>query len=125
MRTEQAYVDWIRRYILFHRKRHPNEMGEKEIDGSLDGFAELDVGDGAARVVEKLCAGGAFIGVRGDGGGSRSWRFWCNDQGRRFALPSAFLFAHFQCSIRVRPFVQNQNDSQYKSGAVQVRFAKE
>jgi integron integrase len=31
MRTEQAYVDWIRRYILFHRKRHPNEMGEKEI----------------------------------------------------------------------------------------------
>jgi hypothetical protein len=27
VRTEQAYVDWIRRYILFHRKRHPNEMG--------------------------------------------------------------------------------------------------
>ena len=26
VRTEQAYVDWIRRYILFHRKRHPNEM---------------------------------------------------------------------------------------------------
>jgi Phage integrase, N-terminal SAM-like domain len=32
IRTEQAYVDWIRRYILFHRKRHPNEMGEKEIN---------------------------------------------------------------------------------------------
>src|SRR5206468_1978487 len=31
IRTEQAYADWIRRYILFHRKRHPNEMGEKEI----------------------------------------------------------------------------------------------
>jgi integron integrase len=31
IRTEQAYVDWIRRYILFHHKRHPNEMGEKEI----------------------------------------------------------------------------------------------
>jgi Phage integrase, N-terminal SAM-like domain len=31
IRTEQAYVDWIRRYILFHRKRHPNEMGEREI----------------------------------------------------------------------------------------------
>src|SRR5204863_9539066 len=31
MRTEQAYVDWIRRYILFHRKRHPSEMNEKEI----------------------------------------------------------------------------------------------
>lgn len=31
IRTEQAYVDWIRRYILFHRKRHPEEMGEEEI----------------------------------------------------------------------------------------------
>lgn len=30
-RTEQAYIDWIRRYILFHKKRHPNEMGENEI----------------------------------------------------------------------------------------------
>jgi Phage integrase, N-terminal SAM-like domain len=27
IRTEQAYLDWIRRYILFHRKRHPNDMG--------------------------------------------------------------------------------------------------
>jgi hypothetical protein len=26
--TEQAYVDWIRRYILFHKKRHPKDMGE-------------------------------------------------------------------------------------------------
>jgi site-specific recombinase XerD len=31
IRTEQAYTDWIRRYILFHRKRHPEEMGEEEI----------------------------------------------------------------------------------------------
>jgi hypothetical protein len=27
IRTEQAYIDWIRRFILFHRKRHPDEMG--------------------------------------------------------------------------------------------------
>jgi len=27
IRTEQAYVDWIKRYILFHDKRHPQEMG--------------------------------------------------------------------------------------------------
>ena len=31
IRTEQAYVDWIRRYILFHGKRHPEEMGEEQI----------------------------------------------------------------------------------------------
>jgi len=30
-RTEQTYKDWIKRYILFHNKRHPNQMGEKEI----------------------------------------------------------------------------------------------
>jgi Phage integrase, N-terminal SAM-like domain len=26
-RTERAYVGWIRRYVLFHGKRHPAEMG--------------------------------------------------------------------------------------------------
>jgi len=25
--TEETYVQWIRRFILFHNKRHPNEMG--------------------------------------------------------------------------------------------------
>ena len=29
--TERAYVSWIRRFILFHRKQHPKEMGEAEI----------------------------------------------------------------------------------------------
>ena len=31
IRTEEAYVQWIKRYILFHHKRHPAEMGENEI----------------------------------------------------------------------------------------------
>lgn len=39
IRTEQAYVDWIRRFILFHRKRHPKEMGEKEITEFLTHLA--------------------------------------------------------------------------------------
>jgi integrase len=30
-RTEQTYIDWIRRFILFHGKRHPNEMAEREV----------------------------------------------------------------------------------------------
>ena len=30
-RTEDAYVWWIRRFILFHGKRHPEQMGEPEI----------------------------------------------------------------------------------------------
>jgi integron integrase len=32
MSTEKSYVDWVRRYILFHGKKHPNEMGTKEIE---------------------------------------------------------------------------------------------
>jgi len=30
-RTEETYVGWIRRFILFHGKRHPDEMGEREV----------------------------------------------------------------------------------------------
>lgn len=29
IRTEDSYVSWIRRFILFHNKRHPLEMGKK------------------------------------------------------------------------------------------------
>ena len=39
IRTEQVYVDWIRSFILFHHKRHPNEMGEKEISEFLTHLA--------------------------------------------------------------------------------------
>jgi len=38
-RTEQAYVDWIKRYILFNNKRHPKEMGEKEISRFISHLA--------------------------------------------------------------------------------------
>ena len=31
IRTEQAYVDWIKRFIIYHKKRHPAEMGEEEV----------------------------------------------------------------------------------------------
>jgi integrase len=38
-RTESAYVDWIRRYIVFHRKRHPSELGAPEITAFLTWLA--------------------------------------------------------------------------------------
>lgn len=31
LRTEKTYIDWIRRFILFHKKRHPREMGVAEV----------------------------------------------------------------------------------------------
>jgi integron integrase len=39
IRTEQAYLDWIRRYILFHGKRHPSEMGKAEVESFLSHLA--------------------------------------------------------------------------------------
>src|SRR5437016_8214485 len=39
VRTEEAYVGWIRRFIFFHNKRHPVEMGEREINAFLSGLA--------------------------------------------------------------------------------------
>ena len=38
-RTEDAYVAWIRRYIIFHGKRHPAEMGGAEVTRFLSSLA--------------------------------------------------------------------------------------
>ena len=35
IRTEEAYLEWVKRFILFHNKRHPSEMGEKEVSAFL------------------------------------------------------------------------------------------
>ena len=34
-RTEQVYVGWIKRYILYHNKKHPKDMGKIEIEQFL------------------------------------------------------------------------------------------
>jgi len=38
-RTEESYVLWIRRFILFHDKRHPKDMGEAEVEAFLTHLA--------------------------------------------------------------------------------------
>lgn len=38
-RTEESYVAWIRRYIVFHDKRHPAEMGAPEVTAFLTSLA--------------------------------------------------------------------------------------
>ena len=35
IRTEEAYVGWIRRFVLFHNKQHPREMGKRDIESFL------------------------------------------------------------------------------------------
>ena len=39
IRTEEAYVGWIRRFVLFHSRRHPDEMGEAEINAFVSELA--------------------------------------------------------------------------------------
>ena len=38
-RTEKAYVAWVRRFVLFHDKRHPQEMGQAEVSAFLSHLA--------------------------------------------------------------------------------------
>ncbi|MCG9889796.1 MAG: integron integrase [Thermosynechococcaceae cyanobacterium MS004] len=38
-RTEESYVQWIRRFILFHNKRHPKDMAEPEVQAFLTHLA--------------------------------------------------------------------------------------
>ena len=39
LRTEDAYFDWARRFILFHGKRHPKDMGAEEVQAFLTHLA--------------------------------------------------------------------------------------
>lgn len=39
IRTEEAYIDWARRFVLFHGKRHPGDMGVAEVEAFLSHLA--------------------------------------------------------------------------------------
>jgi len=39
LRTEDTYVEWVRRFVLFHGKRHPAEMGQAEVEAFLSYLA--------------------------------------------------------------------------------------
>lgn len=38
-RTEKSYIEWVRRFILFHNKRHPQEMGSPEVEAYITHLA--------------------------------------------------------------------------------------
>jgi integron integrase len=54
-RTEEAYVGWIRRFILFHRKRHPADMGPDEVSTFLSDLA-VEKHVSASTQNQALCA---------------------------------------------------------------------
>ena len=37
--TEESYISWIKRFILFHNKRHPKDMGAEEVKQFLNYLA--------------------------------------------------------------------------------------
>jgi integron integrase len=39
LKTEKSYIAWVKRYILFHNKRHPKDMGKVEIEKFLTDLA--------------------------------------------------------------------------------------
>ena len=39
LRTEQSYIHWVKRFIIFHKKKHPAEMGERDITAFLTHLA--------------------------------------------------------------------------------------
>lgn len=40
--TEESYVAWVRRYILFHNKRHPQDMGDQDVEAFLTHLAVVE-----------------------------------------------------------------------------------
>ena len=59
IRTERTYVDWVYRFILFHNKRHPREMGAAEINAFLSYLAsDLNV---AASTQNQACCAIVFL----------------------------------------------------------------
>lgn len=59
LRTERAYVGWIKRYILFHDKRHPSAMGAPEVTAFLSHLAVA--GNVAAATQQQALAALLFL----------------------------------------------------------------
>ena len=58
LRTEEAYVAWTRRFILFHDKRHPKEMGRAEIEAFL---THLAVHENVAAICTHVLSRGGLV----------------------------------------------------------------
>ena len=50
IRTEEQYLHWIKRYILFHGKRHPKDMGAAQIEAFLTNLAVADEVTASTRI---------------------------------------------------------------------------
>jgi len=72
-RTEEAYVAWMRRYIIFHGKRHPVEMGAAEVTQFLSSLA-VEGGLWTYTRQDMLQGPAAYLGSTGTGASSATCR---------------------------------------------------
>ncbi len=56
IRTETTYREWIKRFIIFHGKRHPREMGALEVERFLSDLA-------VRRIQPEVSGGGPGVGL--------------------------------------------------------------
>src|SRR5260370_7029300 len=56
-RTEESYVGWVKRFVVFHGRRHPDQLGEAEVRAFLEHLAERV----RVRVSTQNQAGAAFL----------------------------------------------------------------
>ena len=63
-RTEETYLHWIKRFILFSGKRHPRELGAVEVTAFLNHLALERLVAGARCLVTSFVTSSLFFGVR-------------------------------------------------------------
>jgi hypothetical protein len=83
--TQKAYVRWILRFVLFHRKRHPRDMGVTEVNTFLTHLAvELHVSASTQNqaLSIKRSARRCFCMARSWSGRSARSRVWCGRNGQ-------------------------------------------
>lgn len=83
-RTEESYIHWIKRFIYFHGKRHPDFLGEAEVTASLNHLAEER--NVAAATQNQALSALLFMYREALGGASPGWTGWCAPSGW-FAFP--------------------------------------
>jgi hypothetical protein len=62
VRTEECYVQWATRYILFHGKRHPRDMGAAGVTSPLDTLPQVSAEEIRAAVEATERCGGGEVG---------------------------------------------------------------
>jgi len=81
LRTEDAYLHWVRRFIYFHGKRHPREMGGPEVEAFLSHLAAA--GRVAPSTQNQALAALLFFFAKSCRRSSRGWTGWCAPSARR------------------------------------------